>query len=481
MPDGSDEEVSSATDWGRKFLPQNGGSFYIDSDHLEMALPETASAYDHVAYWRGMLGIARGAMTALNRRLPPGCCTQVLANCSDGLGHSYGSHANVLLARSAWNDIFERRPHYLSYLAAFQISSIIYTGQGKVGAENGHNHVSYQLSQRADFVEILSGFDTMAHRGVVNTRDEPLCADLGKRWNSRPSLARLHVIFFDHTLCQVATLLRAGTLQMVVAMIEAGWVDPRLTLDDPLKALEHWSSDPSLQARSRTTSGDEVTAVQLQTGFLEKAKRFGDAGGFDGIVPRAEELLVLWEDTLIKLRKREFDALGRRLDWVLKRRMLERVMAQRPGLTWASPELKHLDQLYASLDETNGPFWAFERAGQVDRVVGEEAIRHAAEHPPDDTRAWTRAHLLRLADPDEIDRIDWDSVQFRVGTRRDPYWLNQPRIVTLSNPAESTRAMNAALFERNRTLDQITEALGALGGLPSINAADLKTLTYPHH
>jgi len=47
-------------DRGRRFLPTNGGCAYIDLDHLELALPETLSAFDHVAYWRAMLHVARG-------------------------------------------------------------------------------------------------------------------------------------------------------------------------------------------------------------------------------------------------------------------------------------------------------------------------------------------------------------------------------------------------------------------------------------
>ena len=135
-----------------------------------------------------------------------------------------------------------------------------------------------------------------------------------------------------------------------------------------------------LLASARTTKGSEYTAVELQLGFLEAAKRFVDTGGCHGIVPRADEIVDLWEDTLRKLRQCDFDSLSRRLDWVLKRNMLERVMSQR-SLTWTSPELKHLDQLFASLDPAEGLFWAFERAGAVDRIVDDQLIRrHSTTH-----------------------------------------------------------------------------------------------------
>ncbi len=451
-------------DRGRRYLPSNGGCAYIDLDHLELALPETLSAFDHVAYWRAMLRIAHDAMTKANQRLPEGFRLQVLVNCSDGLGNSYGSHANVLLTRTAWDNIFCRKAHFLAYLSAFQISSIVFTGQGKVGSENGLPPVNYQLSQRADFIETLVSAQTTFNRPIVNSRDEPLCGP-HSAWQCDPEaleLARLHVIFFDSTLCQTASLLRAGTLQLVVAMLEAGYVDPSLALDDPLDALHAWSRDPSLHTCARMTNGTELTAVDLQFRFLDAAKTFAARGGCDGIVPRADEILALWEDTLIKLRRGEFGALSRRLDWVLKLQILHRAMAKRPELTWASPQIKHLDQLYASLDAEDGLFWAYEAAGLVDRVVTNEEIARAVSDPPENTRAWTRAHLLRRAGADAVEEVDWDRVRVRVVERRSEWRWGTPKTVRLTKPFGATRADNERFFLGNSSLEDIIEALGII-------------------
>jgi hypothetical protein len=448
-------------DCGRRFLPSNGGCAYIDLDHLELALPETLSAFDHVAYWRAMLGVARGALTAANRRLPEGRRLQVLVNCSDGFGHSYGSHANVLLTRAAWENIICRKPHYLAYLTAFQVSSIVFTGQGKVGSENDRPHVDYQLSQRADFMETLVSPQTTFNRPIVNSRDEPLCGRRSVSCDAAddPELARLHVIFFDSTLCQTATLLRAGTLQIVVAMLEAGVVDSSLALDDPLDALRVWSGDPSLSTRARTTDGTDLTAVELQSRFLTEARRFAREGGFEGVVPRVDEILALWEDTLIKLRDRDFAVLGRRLDWVLKLQILRRAMAQHPELSWTSPQIKHLDQLYASLDGGDGLFWACESGGRVDRIVSDEDVTRAVENPPENTRAWTRAHVMRRAGAGNIDQVDWDLVAVSVPVRRsDRRWLER-RTVRLPRPYRATRAEHEALFHGDRSLADILDAL----------------------
>lgn len=449
-------------DWGRKFLPSNGGCVYIDLDHLEVCLPEVLSAYDHVAAWHAMLRIARQAQEAANAKRSAQHGIQVLVNNSDGLGHSYGSHLNFLVSRRTYENIFHRKIHHLLYLAAYQASSIIVTGQGKVGAENDMPEVAYQISQRADFFETLTGEQTTYRRPLVNSRDESLCGQpryFGHSEN-RPSggQARLHVIFFDNTLCHVGSLLKVGVMQIVLAMIEAERINPNLILDDPVEAVMRWSHDPTLQTRVRLASGSERTAVEVQWAFWEEAQRFFEEGGCDGIVPRAGEILALWHDTLEKLQARDWHALAGRLDWVLKQRILERAMRQRPELTWQSPQLKHLDHLYSSLDPAEGLYWAYERGGVMERVVSEEQIERLVHEPPEDTRAWTRAMLLRQAKPEEVDDVDWDDLRFK--RRGTGYWHTYRR-VKLSDPLAFSRSQAEAALQA-ATLDDVLDAVEAL-------------------
>jgi proteasome accessory factor A len=84
----------------------------------------------------------------------------------------------------------------------------VLTGQGKVGSENDTPGVDYQIAQRADFIETLTGIQTTYRRPLINTRDEALCG--AAAWEppdaaveARDRLARLHVICCDSTLCQV--------------------------------------------------------------------------------------------------------------------------------------------------------------------------------------------------------------------------------------------------------------------------------------
>jgi len=446
--------LMSPRDWGRRFLPSNGGCVYIDLDHLEICLPEVLSAYDHVASWRAMLQVARRAMEAANQKLPEGQKLEVLVNNSDGRGNSYGSHLNFLITRACWENLFHRKMHYLLYLAAYQVSSIVFAGQGKVGSEDGPP-VAFQLSQRADFFERITGVQTTFDRPLVNSRDEALCGNK-TRSTAASEMARLHVIFYDSNLCQAASLLKVGVMQLVLTMLEADQINPGLILEDPLEAVVRWSRDPALETRVTLASGKELTAVEMQISFLEDAKRFAESGRFEGVVPRAGEILALWEDTLLKLEARDLDALAPRLDWVLKLWILERALRERRDLDWEAAEMKHLDQLYASLDVEEGLFWAYERSGSVEQVVDDETVARFVQEPPEDTRAWARAHLLRSAGPERVESVDWDAISFRGQCRH----FSEASVVDLGNPLAFTREETGSLL-REASLETILQAFDA--------------------
>jgi proteasome accessory factor A len=481
----SSVELSSSSggnqDWGRKYLPSNGGCVYIDLDHLELCTPEVTSAYDYVAAWHAMLRVAQQAQQSVNRKATKGLRVQALVNNSDGQGNSYGGHLSFCISRRLWDNLFHRKLQMQLFLAAFQASSIVFTGQGKVGSENGQPACAFQISQRADFFETLTGLQTTYRRPLVNSRDETLCgrghsSSYGSSYSSGYGSssdrnravesakvgdhpARLHVIFYDANLAHTSCLLKAGTMQLILAMLEAGRLDPTLILDDPLEAVVAWSHDPDLNTKARMASGNLMTAVEAQWKFFECAQAFHAERGFDGVVPRADEILALWGDTLQKLHDRDFNALGQRLDWVLKRHALSRAMARRPELTWESPEMKHLDLLYSSLDPMDGLYWAYERAGVLERTASDEQIERFVQQPPDDTRAFTRAQLMRLAGRDMTDDIDWDSMRFKVKSPRG--WPSYPTL-ELGDPLGWTATETAPVFAAAATLEEALSALEEL-------------------
>lgn len=461
---------TGAQDWGRKYLPANGGCIYIDLDHLEMCLPEVLTAYDHVAAFRAMLRIVTDGLDRANRRLPGGQRIVVLVNNSDGQGHSYGSHLDVLVSRRSYDHIFNRKLHHQLFLASLFASSIAITGSGKVGSENGQPAVAFQISSRADHLERLCAVQTTFNRPLINSRDESLCGNPSLASDpGHPGLhlARLHIICYDNTLMQTATLLKVGITQIFLSMLEQQQQQgPELILDDPVEAVQVWSRDPSLKAKARLASGKQYSAVDMQEAILEHAAKFVGEGWADSTVPRAREILDLWTETVGLLRRGDFDALSRRLDWVLKWRILQAVVEEK-GLEWESPVVKHLDQVYSSLDPDEGLFWAYERSGMCDKVVTDGEIERFINEPPDDTRAWLRAQLLRRAEPSTIVDVDWDAIRFKFREQAGDRWpFYSYATMEMPDPCGFTRALFQARLDQARSVETLVRSLEHGGGVP---------------
>src|SRR5215213_1011618 len=87
----------TAIEWGRRFLAGNGGSAYIDSDHLEINLPEHRRAEDHPAIVFAGLRLAREAQLAASAKLDEG---RINVTCAvSDAKESWGHHLNVMVRR----------------------------------------------------------------------------------------------------------------------------------------------------------------------------------------------------------------------------------------------------------------------------------------------------------------------------------------------------------------------------------------------
>ena len=440
--------AGTTIEWGRRFLAGNGGSAYIDSDHLEINLPEHLQAADHAAHVHAGLRIARKAQEAASAKLDEGERLNVLASVSDGQ-KSWGHHLNIMVRRRLFDDLFGRKPHLAGFLATHLATATLYTGQGQVGAANGRAACDFQLAQRPDWFEELMGIQTMHQRPLLNTRDEP---------HAGSEFARMHIIFFDNALCPIANYLKAGTTQLVLAMLEAGWADPMLALDDPLAAC--WEVSRDLTLRHPLTlvgRGRKASAVEVQQRLAELAGEFVSSGAAGDSVAGAEDIITCWRQTLDLLARRDLAALAHRCDWALKYLLLDRQRGRR-GLSWNSPELKCLDLRYACLDPKEGLFLQLAAAGHVESMPSAERIERFVQEPPEDTRAYLRAHLLRRFGADVMD-INWDRIRFRL--EADRYW--SPGVwMGMLDPCAWGRDASEALFAHCSSLRELVESVGGL-------------------
>ncbi|MDY0093735.1 MAG: proteasome accessory factor PafA2 family protein, partial [Candidatus Vecturithrix sp.] len=201
----------------------NGARFYVDHAHPEFSTPECANPRDVVIYERAGEQILYQSLLNANTSLPETQQMIVYKNNSDQKGNSYGYHENYLIDRALpFDAIYEHLPTFL-------ITRQIFTGSGKVGAENKTEAIPFQISQRADFFETEIGLDTMLKRPIINTRDEPHA--------DRTKYRRLHVITGDVNMSEYTTYLKLGVTAIMLSMIEDRVLDDSLKLVDPSAAI----------------------------------------------------------------------------------------------------------------------------------------------------------------------------------------------------------------------------------------------------
>ncbi len=276
----------------------NGARYYVDHAHPEISTPEVTTAMEAVVWDRAAEEIVRASMKHAQSILPDGAEIVVHKNNSDGKGNSYGCHENYLLAREL---PFGR---LASQITPHFVTRQVFTGAGKVGCElpgRPHDHVAYQLSQRADFFEEEIGLETTLKRPIVNTRDEPH-ADAQK-------YRRLHVIVGDANMSEVATYLKVGTTAIVLAMIEDDALGDDWVLGNPVAAIRQVSHDPTLRQTIMLRDGTQGDRARDPVG----PARTGPASTNSRTAWRASasdvgvDVLDRWERVLDRPRSRPVD------------------------------------------------------------------------------------------------------------------------------------------------------------------------------
>ena len=183
-------------------------------------------------------------------------------------------------------------------------------------------------------------------------------------------------------------------------------------------------------------------------------------------MPRANEILDLQADTLAKAPRRRP---GRRRRTIgLGAEAADPPAGHGPtarvGLD-QSPQIKHLDhRLQQSRRRTKGCTGPMKTRASSNAWSAPGQIEYFVHDPPDDTRAFTRAMLLRRAGPQLVDRVDWDSVRLKLPGRSGG---SVYRTIDLPHPLALTKAETGHLFASPRLLGEIGEALAAAGRQPT--------------
>ena len=406
--------------WGRSsnvFLA-NGARLYLDvGSHPEYATPECDSVRELVVHDKAGERILEQLLTSAEQRLgDEGVHGDVylFKNNTDSAGNSYGCHENYCTSR---RDDFSS---YTEVLIPFLVSRQIYAGAGKV--LQTARGARYCVSQRAEHIWEGVSSATTRSRPIINTRDEPH-AD-AERYR------RLHVIVGDSNMSEYTTFLKVGACSLMLRMLEEPQVVLRdMTLENPIRAIREISHDMTCTRRVRLANGREVSALDIQSEYLNRALRFAE---HHDLTDEEQLALDMWEYTLSHLEDDPLK-LDRELDWVIKYKLIE-AYRERHDLTLSDARVALVDLQYHDVNRERGLFYRMQRKGMVDRIVTDEEISHAVEHPPQTTRARLRGEFIKRAKERKRDyTVDWVHLKLNDQAQRtvlckDPFKAEDERV-----------------------------------------------------
>ncbi len=384
--------------WGRSsnvFL-RNGARLYLDvGSHPEYATPECDDIVEAVIHDKAGERILEGLVVEAQKRLAEEGITgdiYLFKNNTDSAGNSYGCHENYLITRQGE---FGR---LADALIPFLVSRQIICGAGKVITTP--RGAAYSISQRADHIWEGVSSATTRSRPIINTRDEPH-AD-AERYR------RLHVIVGDSNMSETTTMLKIGTADLVLRMLESGRTMRDLSLENPIRAIREMSSDHTGQRPVRLANGRMMSSLDIQTEYFDKVSLFAETSGLlddpDSVHSRTIEL---WGRALKAIGTGDLRSIETEIDWVIKKRLIDRYM-NKHNLELSDPRIAQLDLTYHDITRTRGVFYLLERSGLADRVTSDLPIYRAKAVPPQTTRAKLRGDFIRKAQDARRDfTVDW--------------------------------------------------------------------------
>jgi proteasome accessory factor A len=406
--------------WGRSsnvFL-ENGARLYLDvGSHPEYATPECDSVTDLIAHDKAGERILEALLSAAEVRLhEEGISGDVylFKNNTDSAGNSYGCHENYLVARQGE---FAR---IADILIPFFVTRQIYCGAGKV--LHGPRGAQFCISQRAEHIWEGVSSATTRSRPIINTRDEPH-ADAER-------FRRLHVIVGDSNMSEFTTLLKVGVTDLVVRMVEENTVMRDLTLENPIRAIREISHDITCKRKVRLATGRELTAIEIQREYFDRASRFVERRTPDGI---AKQVLGEWGEALDALGSGELDRLVSKVDWVAKHDLVTR-FRERHSVPLSHPRVALMDLAYHDVNRSRGLYYVLERRGVMERVVDEKQVQRAMREAPQTTRARLRGEFIRQAKQRRRDyTVDWVHLKLNDQAQRtvlckDPFRSQDERV-----------------------------------------------------
>jgi proteasome accessory factor A len=216
-------------------------------------------------------------------------------------------------------------------------------------------------------------------------------------------------------------------------MVEENTVMRDLSLENPIRAIREISHDITCTKQVRLANGRELTAVEIQREYFERAVRFAQRRDGD---ERTRSVLAEWGGALDALEQGDLDRLERKIDWVAKMRLIERYRAKH-DLPLTHPRVALMDLTYHEVNRDRGLYYLLEHRGLMERVVNDREIQRAMREPPQTTRARLRGEFIRQAKAKRRDyTVDWVHLKLNDQAQRtvlckDPFKSHDERVEQL--------------------------------------------------
>ncbi|MBU1179007.1 proteasome accessory factor PafA2 family protein [Patescibacteria group bacterium] len=389
------------------FLP-SGFRYYVDGHHLELSSPGCCTLKDLIVSSKAGEKILNFSRKVLEEKiLPEGYEVKVFKDTSNRKGTSFAGHENYLINRETFHQLTDGITKETMQLASFFAVRVPLCGAGQVSIDRFGNF-SFQISQRAGFIERILSLDTTFLRPLINTRDEPH-ADFVRQNGVNVPVKRLHVICGEPNMSSAGMKMRFGTALNFLQGIQDDIfydIQDDIVLKDPVRAMKIISSDVGIERTVELADGRKVKFFEILRTINNRLRWY-----FDEIrEPTQEQREILDEvdyycDAFEKGTKYYMKMLLPELDWINRFDVCSGILRERrSNWTKLGEEEKNLvyfnDLSYADIDPVSGLYYAREREykkeGLIKKEFSESEIRERIFSPPTDNREYLKGNILKM-------------------------------------------------------------------------------------
>ena len=290
-----------------------GGRIYPDSELLETCSPESLGPEE--ATYTEMVS-KRIVLDALSRLCQDKSYKfDLFDRVIDQQSNTWGYHNNYLIEREHYdpgNESIEK-DLFINLMSSHFLSRVIFNGGGLVKKNSGSKKDYHVLAgQKLQTVSTYFENDTVVDKPLFNIRDKSLANS--NNW------ARLHDVSGDSNISPWATWWNKGSTSLLIRLYEnhknKEYKIPYI--EDPVKAALSFAKDPSLPFY--VNKQQKYSALDIQECLYNQCAALAVQ---TELPPSELKVLDEWQKAITDYKKNPY-LLSNRVDWILKKELIER-------------------------------------------------------------------------------------------------------------------------------------------------------------